>query len=251
MENRVLEARENNIHLSPKQQVEAKNGLAYEVIINEAKCATPTRLTPQSNRIFTQDEIRAKLLKAEERRHSIEVSKLQVLAEKTQKIEEAAKVREEAEQEFSKKTEQKLQVKIQTNKENREALIAGLLDRLRKTDSKINQIKEINAQETRELENKISNKLNVAEENRLDQINSVVDRMKEHEKHVEEVRKALSSEKEDLSEKILQRLENACVFREKQIEKMKEKLREHDKHCEQVRGRAKSPNQSLEQCGEQ
>ncbi len=59
-----------NLHLSPKQQVEVKNGLAYEVIINEAKCRTPTRLTPQStpNRNLTNDEIRSKLLRAEERR---------------------------------------------------------------------------------------------------------------------------------------------------------------------------------------
>lgn len=250
MENRVLEACEN-FNQSPKRQVEAKSGLAFDVIINEAKCPTPTRLTPQSTpvRNLTTDEIRIKLQKAEERRQSLELTRLALLSEKNLKIEEAAKSRDAAEQNFVKQTEQKLQVKMETNKENREALLNNLFERLRKTDSKINQIKDINERETRDLENKISNKLVSAEENRLDQINSLVDRLKEHEKHVEEVRQQMlkgDSGKEELNEKILQKLENACIFREKQIEKMKEKLREHDKHCEEVRERA-NPNQSIEE----
>jgi len=227
---------------SPKA-IEAKSGLAFEVIINEAKCPTPTRLTPSNTPIrnLTNDEIRFKLQKAEERRQSLEMMKLASITEKNQKIEEAAKFREESNQIFSKQTEQKLIMKMETNKENKEALLNGLMERLKKTDSKINQIKEINEKETRSLEEKITNKLVSAEENRLEILNGVIERMKEHEKHVEEVRKAtLQTEKGELEEKILQKLENACIFREQQIEKMKEKLREHDKHAEEIREKLKS-----------
>jgi len=238
MATRVLEG-------SPKQ-VETKSGLAFEVIINEAKCPTPTRLTPHNTPIrnLTNDEIRFKLQKAEERRQSLEMMKLASITEKNHKIEEAAKFREESNQIFSKQAEQKLITKMETNKENKEALLKDLMERLRKTDSKIAQIREINDKETRSLENKIQTKLVTAEEKRLENLNCVIEKMKEHEKHVEEVRKTTQSEKCELEEKILQKLENACVFREQQIEKMKEKLREHDKHVEEVREkvRSKSPN---------
>lgn len=60
-------------NLSPVKQVEAKNGLAFELIINEAKCPTPNRLTPHNTPKgnLTNEEIRFKLQKAEERRQVI------------------------------------------------------------------------------------------------------------------------------------------------------------------------------------
>jgi hypothetical protein len=66
---------------------------------------------------------------------SFESTKLQFLSEKFSKIEEAAKIREEAQLNFAKQTEQKLQTKMETNKENREAHLNNLLERLRKTVS--------------------------------------------------------------------------------------------------------------------
>lgn len=234
---------------SPKQ-IETKSGLAFEVILTEAKCATPQRLTPQKTPIrnLTNDEIRFKLQKAEERRQSLELMKLASINEKNQKIEEAAKFREESNQIFSKQTEQKIISKMETNKENREAILSNLMERLKKTDGKINQIKEINEKETHMLKTKIESKLETAEENRLEKLNSLIERMKEHEKHVDEVRKVTQNEKCELEEKILQKLESACVFREQQIEKMKEKLKQHDKRVEEVREkvRTKSPNESIE-----
>lgn len=233
---------ESRLSLSPVKQIEAKSGLAFDLIINEAKCPTPTRLTPHNTPIrnLTNDEIRFKLQKAEERRQSLELMKLASITEKNQKLEEAAKYREEVNQNFSKQTEQRINIKMETNKENKEALYNNLMERLKKTDSRIVQIKEINEKETRSLESKITEKLVSAEENRLEKLNSVVERLREHEKHIEEVRKvALQSEDKDevLQEKIIQKLENACIFREQQIEKMKEKLREHDEHVKEVRER--------------
>ena len=61
--------------------------------------------------------------------------KLASINEKNQKIEEAAKYREESNQIFSKQTEQKIISKMETNKENRESILSKLMERLKKTVS--------------------------------------------------------------------------------------------------------------------
>ena len=61
--------------------------------------------------------------------------KLASITEKNQKLEEAAKYREEVNQNFSKQTEQKLIHKMETNKENKETLYNNLMERLKKTVS--------------------------------------------------------------------------------------------------------------------
>ena len=64
--------------------------------------------------------------------------KLASITEKNQKLEEAAKYREEINQNFSKQAEQKLNLKMETNKENKEALYNNLMERLKKTVSSLN-----------------------------------------------------------------------------------------------------------------
>lgn len=59
--------------------------------------------------------------------------KLSAISEKFQKIEEAAKIREEVNQNFSKQAEQKLQSKMESNKENRMNQMNQMLERLKKT----------------------------------------------------------------------------------------------------------------------
>jgi hypothetical protein len=61
--------------------------------------------------------------------------KLASITEKNQKLEEAAKYREEVNQNFSKQTEQRINIKMETNKENKEALYNNLMERLKKTVS--------------------------------------------------------------------------------------------------------------------
>ena len=121
------------------------------------------------------------------------------ITEKAQKLEEAAKIREELNLQFVKQTEQKLIQKMESNKENRATQLNNLLEKLRKTvsklwkfsfydriinlflkDNKIAQIKELTSKETQQLEEKIKNKLIAAEENRLEKLNSITERLKEH-----------------------------------------------------------------------
>lgn len=139
---------------------QSKHGLAFEVILDNAKSNTPARLTPHNtpNRNITNDDIKQKLQKAEERRQvglynfqalstglnstvlfhfhthkSLEIMKLSAINEKFQKIEEAAKIREEYNLNFSKQAEQKLQSKMESNKENRNNLMNNLMEKLKKT----------------------------------------------------------------------------------------------------------------------
>ena len=64
---------------------------------------------------------------------SLEMSKISAITEKFQKIEEAAKSREEQNLNFSKQAEQKLQSKMESNKENRNNHLNALKEKLKKT----------------------------------------------------------------------------------------------------------------------
>jgi hypothetical protein len=158
-----------------------------------------------------------------------------------QRVEDAAKIRDEKEAEFSKKTEQKITMKMQSNKENKEHIYQTLMDKLSKTDEKIIQIKKLKNQTTQMLDERIKNKLLSACENRFERLNDIIEKLKEHEAHVEEVRSSTHVDVKDnqLEEKIINKLENALQFRENQLEKIKEKIREHEKHANQVREKAK------------
>lgn len=61
--------------------------------------------------------------------------KLSQITEKMQKIEEAAKIREEQNVNFIKQAEQKLLSKMESNKENRTQLMNQLMEKLKKTVS--------------------------------------------------------------------------------------------------------------------
>lgn len=73
---------------SPKKCETTKNGLAFEVILDNPKSSlTPAKLTPHNtpNRQITNEDIKTKLQKAEERRQSLEMMKLSQITEKMQK----------------------------------------------------------------------------------------------------------------------------------------------------------------------
>ena len=65
----------------------------------------------------------------------MEVAKLSNIKEKDQKLEEAAKIREELNTNFQKKAEQKLMQKMELTKENRATLMNNLIEKLKKTVS--------------------------------------------------------------------------------------------------------------------
>ena len=71
---------------------------------------------------------------------SLELMKLTYINEKMQKVEEAAKVREEQNLNFSKQAEKKLLSKMESNKENKANYMKNLKERLSKTVIKENFI---------------------------------------------------------------------------------------------------------------
>jgi len=226
-------------NVSPSKLMKNNNGLAFEIILDNPKGTTPSKLASLSTptKQLTNEDIKNKLVKAEERRQSMESLKLASITD-SQKIVEAAKTREEINANFQKKAEKNLAQKMELNKENRAALMNTLMEKLKKTDCKINEIKEENLKSTENLKEKIENKLAAAEESRQEYLNSVTERLKEHESHVEEVKKATLSNNQELEEKILSKLEKALNKREEQLESIKEKIKGQQKHAEVVREKA-------------
>jgi len=223
-----------------------KNGMAFDIILDNPnpKCKTPSKLTNTPNKQLTNEDIKNKLVKAEERRQSMEIIKLANVTEKSQKIEEAAKIREEININFQKKAEAKLNQKMELNKENRTTLMNTLMEKLKKTDAKINEIKESESKTTKELRDKIDTKLANADESRKEYLNSLTERLKEHESHVEEVKSATMSNNRELEEKILTKLEKALNNREEQLESMKQKIKDQQKHADEVRKEKALRNQT-------
>ncbi len=112
-----------------------KNGLAFDIILDNPRGKTPSKLTPSTtpNKILTTEDIKNKLVKAEERRQSMEIIKLANITEKSQKIEEAAKIREEINNNFKKEAEIKLAQKMESTQENRAAIMEAFMQKLKKT----------------------------------------------------------------------------------------------------------------------
>ena len=71
----------------------------------------------------------------------MEVAKLSNIKEKDQKLEEAAKIREELNTNFQKKAEQKLMQKMELTKENRATLMNNLIEKLKKTVRHLRHLK--------------------------------------------------------------------------------------------------------------
>ena len=105
--------------------------------------------------------------------------KLSMINEQVSKIEEVAKAREEQIMKFAKQTEAKLNSKMEVIEENRNALITNMVEKLKKTDEKIIQIKEVTNKSVAELDEKIKSKLTAAEENRLEQLSLKKEKLKE------------------------------------------------------------------------
>lgn len=110
-------------------QEKTKGGLRYEVILAEPTVQRP--VSPQQNSAPQPIKIEEKLKAAEERRMSLEQSKLVSLASKISKIEEAAKKREILSEEYIEATRKSLDAKMNNTVEKREAYLADIKTRLK------------------------------------------------------------------------------------------------------------------------
>uniref|UniRef100_A0A4W5J7F3 Stathmin n=1 Tax=Hucho hucho TaxID=62062 RepID=A0A4W5J7F3_9TELE len=119
------------------------SGQAFEVILGapapDAKGEFP--LSPPKKKDLSLEEIQRKLEAAEERRKSHEAEVLKHLAEKREHEKEVQRKAMEENNNFSKIAEEKLNQKMEANKENKEALQAAMSEKFKEKDKKLEEVR--------------------------------------------------------------------------------------------------------------
>ncbi|KAK3571239.1 hypothetical protein QTP86_005903 [Hemibagrus guttatus] len=120
------------------------SGQAFEVILSpsapDAKGEFPLS-TPKKKEV-SLDEIQKKLDAAEERRKNHEAEVLKHLAEKREHEKEVLQKAMEENNNFSKMAEEKLNQKMEANKENRTKQMAALNEKFKEKDKKIEEVRK-------------------------------------------------------------------------------------------------------------
>ncbi|TNN76252.1 Stathmin [Liparis tanakae] len=132
------------------------SGHAFEVILNpsapEGRSDSPCPLSPLKKKETSLDEIKRKLEAAEERRKSHEADVLKHLAEKREHEKEVIQKALEEDCNFSKMAKEKLNQKMEANKENRSARMAALNEKFKEKDKKLDEVRK-NKEAIKEVEN--------------------------------------------------------------------------------------------------
>ncbi|XP_022049128.1 stathmin 1b [Acanthochromis polyacanthus] len=120
------------------------SGQAFEVILSpstpDAKGEFP--LSPIKKKEMSLDEIKRKLEAAEERRKSHEAERLKHLAEKREHEKEVIQKAIEENCSFMKSAQEKLNQKMEANKENHSARMAALNDKFKEKDRKLEEVRK-------------------------------------------------------------------------------------------------------------
>ncbi|XP_016395669.1 stathmin-like [Sinocyclocheilus rhinocerous] len=121
------------------------SGQAFEVILGspapDAKAAE-FPLSPLKKKDLSLEEIQRKLAAAEERRKSHEAEVLKHLAEKREHEKEVLQKALEENNNFSKMAEEKLNQKMEANKENRSAIMAAMNEKFKEKDKKLEEVRK-------------------------------------------------------------------------------------------------------------
>ncbi|XP_047461561.1 stathmin 1a [Mugil cephalus] len=120
------------------------SGQAFEVILAapapDAKSEFP--LSPPKKKDVSLEEIQRKLDAAEERRKNHEAEVLKHLAEKREHEKEVQQKAMEENNNFSKMAEEKLNQKMEANKENRTAIMAAMNEKFKEKDKKLEEVRK-------------------------------------------------------------------------------------------------------------
>ncbi|XP_043921729.1 stathmin-2 [Protopterus annectens] len=119
-----------------KQINKRASGQAFELILKPPSPVSdaPRPLTSPRKKDLSLEEIQKKLEAAEERRKSMESQILKQLADKREHEREVLQKALEENNNFSRMAEEKLLLKMEQIKENREAYLAALLERLQEKE---------------------------------------------------------------------------------------------------------------------
>ncbi|XP_059485919.1 ensconsin isoform X3 [Neocloeon triangulifer] len=175
-------------------QEESRGGLRYEVILAEPLTDTPPKPRPVSPQAKTPDieTITEKMVAAEERRKSLEASKLNELKAKMNRIEEAAKKRDEQTQEFINVTKNALDQKMKVHTEKHEEYLGDLISKVKEhleiVDKHRQSTTESGDKQTEEVRTSLEERLRTASEQREEHLRKQLERLKEHEKRCEMAR---------------------------------------------------------------
>ncbi|XP_068425709.1 stathmin 1b [Clinocottus analis] len=122
------------------------SGQSFEVILKpstpDGKCDSMCPLSPLKKKATSLDEIKRKLEAAEERRKSYEADVLKHLAEKREHEKEVIQKALEEDCNFSKMAKEKLNQKMEANKENRSARMAALNEKFKEKDKKLDEVRK-------------------------------------------------------------------------------------------------------------
>ncbi|XP_041843255.1 stathmin 1b isoform X1 [Melanotaenia boesemani] len=141
-------------YIQVKELNKRASGQAFEVILSpstpDAKVDFP--LSPNKKKETSLDEIKRKLEAADERRRSHEAEVLKHLAEKREHEKEVIQKAIEESCNFSKLAQEKLNQKMEANKENRTARMAALNEKFKEKDKKLQEVRK-NKESIKETEN--------------------------------------------------------------------------------------------------
>ncbi|XP_008208708.2 activating transcription factor 7-interacting protein 1 isoform X2 [Nasonia vitripennis] len=210
-------------------QEKTKGGLRYEVILAEPtapakRAPSPTQTSPTQPAVNIEDKLRA----AEERRLSLEASKIAALNARLSKIEEVARKKDELNASFVNATRESLDIKMNNSEEKREAFITDLRSKLKEHLEGVEKTRLTIEQQTEEVRVAIDEKLKNASGKRGENIKSIVERLKEHEERVATVRQGIADRVLQLESQIQSKLDQARERRELIEREQKEKLRNHN-----------------------
>ncbi|XP_013181303.1 PREDICTED: inner centromere protein isoform X1 [Papilio xuthus] len=213
----------------------SKGGLAYEVILAEPVGVPAPRRADSPEKTPSVEEIQEKLKAAEERRRSLEASKMAVIAQKMAKIEEASRIRSEQTNNFICTTKEALDAKMDSHEEKREAYISELRARLKDHLEGVEKTRLSLEQQTAEVYKAIEEKMNTAADKRDENIKKMLERLREHEEQVQKVRDGNRERFQQLESAIQEKLQQAAERRLQLEAEQKEKLRNHNNKLAEVR----------------
>lgn len=219
----------------------SKGGLAYEVILAEPVGAPlPPRRADSPEKMPSVEEIKEKLKAAEERRRSLEASKMAAIAQKMAKIEEASRIRSEQSSTFIASTKEALDAKMETHEEKREAYIGELRARLKDHLEGVEKTRLSLEQQTAEVYKAIEEKMSTAAAQRDENLKKMIERLRDHEEQVRKVRAGNCEKFQQLENSIQEKLQQAATRRLQREAEQKEKLRIHYSKLAEARSSVES-----------
>jgi len=224
-----------------RAEEKSRGGMSYEVILSPSRGGSegpPSPTTPTSPRALTHEDIEHKLEQATLRRKSLEASRLAGVAERLQRLAEAAKKRQERDAAFVAATKAAAEARLDQSADNRKAYLDDLKAKIAEHLSGVEAVRSSTDAQTQKLRDEILEKLSTAEENRNEHINAMIAKLQEHENCVQRVRSEHTAAIKDLESRIQAKLDQAEEKRQIMLSQKLETLKRNLNKIELVHAAA-------------